>query len=98
MFRGKLLALLKKAYAKQALTFAGTSLPFAEEEAFTALLSTLYAIDWVVYCKKSFKSPYHVVKYLSRHTHKTAISNNRLAVMDRTPSRSSTGITRIMAR
>jgi hypothetical protein len=81
VFRGKLLALLKKAYAEQALKFVGTSLPFAEEEAFTALLDTLYAIDWVVYCKKPFKNPYHVVKYLSRYTHKTAISNNRLAAM-----------------
>lgn len=82
VFRGKLLDLVKKAYAEQTLKFVGTSLPFAEEEAFLALLSTVYALDWVVYCKKPFKSPYHVVKYLSRYTHKTAIYNNRLTAMN----------------
>lgn len=51
--------------------------------AFSALLGKLYAIDWVVYCKKPFKSPFHVVKYLSRYTHKTAISNSRLTVMSK---------------
>lgn len=82
VFRGKLLALVKRAFVDRKLTFAGCSDPLAEEEAFMALLTTLYALDWVVYCKKPFKSPYHVVKYLSRYTHKTAISNNRLVSMD----------------
>jgi hypothetical protein len=82
VFRGKLLAFVKKAYAEQALTFVGSSLPFAGEEAFAALLNAVYELDWVVYCKKPFKSPFHVIQYLSRYTHKTAISNNRLSTMD----------------
>lgn len=82
VFRGKLLSLVKKAYAEQKLKFVGSSLPFAEEKAFLALLDTVYALNWVVYCKKPFKSPYHVVQYLSRYTHKTAIYNNRLTAMD----------------
>ncbi|MEB3102845.1 IS91 family transposase [Ferviditalea candida] len=82
VFRGKLLALVKQACFKQELKFVGSSLSFAEEESFQALLDTLYTLDWVVYCKKPFKSPFHVVKYLSRYTHKTAIYNNRLKGMD----------------
>lgn len=82
MFRGKLLALVKKAYGEQTLQFAGSSMPFAEESAFQALLDSVYVLDWVVYCKKPFKSPYHVVQYLSRYTHKTAIYNNRLIAMN----------------
>ena len=84
VFRGKLLARVKQAYAEQSLKFVGASLPLAEERAFLALLDTVYALDWVVYCKKPFKSPYHVVKYLSRYTHKTAIYNNRLKAIDDT--------------
>ncbi|BBH20428.1 IS91 family transposase [Paenibacillus baekrokdamisoli] len=82
MFRGKLLYLVKQAFAQQKLLFTGCSLPFAEESSFQALLDALYAMEWVVYCKKPFKTPYHVVQYLSRYTHKTAIYNNRLVAMD----------------
>lgn len=82
MFRGKFLALLKKAFEQQKLRFAGESLPYEEISSFSDLLDSLYEKDWVVYCKKPFKTPYHVVQYLSRYTHKTAIYNNRLVAMD----------------
>ena len=49
---------------------------------FQELLDSLYAKSWVVYCKKPFKSPFYVVQYLSRYSHKTAIYNNRLVSMD----------------
>jgi hypothetical protein len=82
VFRGKFLCLLKKAFVDQQLKFTGSSLPYAEEASFLALLGVLYEPDWVVYCKKTFKNSHHVVKYLSRYTHKTAIYNNRLTTMD----------------
>jgi hypothetical protein len=82
MFRGKFLALLKQAFAEQKLSFEGQAQAYAGEAAFGDLMDLLYEKPWVVYCKKPFKSPYYVVKYLSRYTHKTAISNNRLAAMD----------------
>lgn len=82
MFRGKFLALLKQAFAEQKLCFDGQAQAYAGETAFGALLDLLYGKPWVVYCKKPFQSPYHVVKYLSRYTHKTAISNQRLLSMD----------------
>jgi hypothetical protein len=82
VFRGKFLCFLKKAFVEKKLRFAGQSLPYAEEASFQSLMGSLYEKDWVVYCKKPFKSPYHVVQYLSRYTHKTAIYNNRLVSMD----------------
>nr|WP_204249603.1 transposase [Paenibacillus crassostreae] len=82
VFRGKFLCFLKKAYADQTLRFTGSSLPYAEESSFFTLLDSLYEPDWVVYCKKPFKSSFHVVKYLSRYTHRTAIYNNRIQAMD----------------
>jgi len=37
---------------------------------------------WVVYAKKAFGGPEQVIKYLSRYTHRTAISNNRILRVD----------------
>ena len=50
----------------------------AKEDTFKALIDQLYEKDWVVYCKKPFKRPHHVLEYLGRYTHRVAISNNRL--------------------
>lgn len=82
VFRGKFLHLLKRAFKEKKLKFTGEATAFAEPAAFLALLDSLYEPDWVVYCKKPFKSSHHVVKYLSRYTHKTAIYNNRLSAMN----------------
>lgn len=82
VFRGMFLSLLKEAFVAQKLMFIGTSLPYEERSSFSALIDSLYVKDWVVYCKRPFKTPHHVVQYLSRYTHKTAIYNNRLQAMD----------------
>lgn len=42
----------------------------------------LFNKDWVVYCKRPFKTPYHVISYLGRYTHKIAINNHRIVGMD----------------
>jgi hypothetical protein len=81
VFRGKFLALLKKASQQQQLQITKESLD-EEPSSFSALIDSLYQKDWVVYCKKPFKTPHHVVQYLSRYTHKTAISNHRLDSME----------------
>ncbi|MFS4418839.1 IS91 family transposase, partial [Maribacter sp. 2307ULW6-5] len=38
----------------------------------------LFAKDWVVYAKRPFAGPKHVVEYLGRYTHKIAMSNHRI--------------------
>jgi len=42
----------------------------------------LFDKPWVVYAKKAFGGPEQVIKYLSRYTHRTAISNNRILDVD----------------
>ena len=49
---------------------------------FLNFLDSLYLLDWVAFCKKSFKSPDVVVKYLGRYTHRVAIANSRIVKMD----------------
>ncbi len=44
--------------------------------------SGLFDKDWVVYAKQPFKTPKLIVKYLSRYTHRTAISNDRILKID----------------
>jgi hypothetical protein len=43
-----------------------------------ALLDSLSRTEWVVYAKPPFGGPETVLKYLSRYTHRVAISNRRL--------------------
>lgn len=43
-----------------------------------SLIELLYKKRWVVYCKRPFASPTHVIEYLGRYTHKVGISNYRL--------------------
>lgn len=42
------------------------------------LYDALFSKDWVVYCKRPFKTPGWVIEYLGRYTHKIAISNARI--------------------
>ena len=32
----------------------------------------------IIYCKKPFKSPWYVLNYLGRYTHRVALTNNRI--------------------
>ena len=45
-------------------------------------LHGLHRHDWVVYIKKPFGGPEHVLHYLARYTHRVAISNHGLLGMD----------------
>lgn len=42
------------------------------------LRNVLYRRKWVVYAKRPFANPAHVIEYLGRYTHKIAISNYRI--------------------
>jgi len=82
MFRGKLLALLKRGYRGKQLCFPGMLAALSEPRAFHSLLHTLRRREWVVYSKPPFGGPEHVLKYLARYTHPVAISNARLLSLD----------------
>lgn len=78
LFRGKLLAGVRKAAHAGRLHFAGPLATLTTEAAFRAFLRTLYRQSWVVYAKPPFGSAGHVLHYLARYTHRVAISNHRL--------------------
>lgn len=48
------------------------------------IIQSLFNKDWVVYAKKPFGGPQQVIEYLSRYTHKVAITNNRIKAVDST--------------
>ena len=77
-FRGKFLFLLRQAFDEGKLTFYKDALHLVSKSNFYSLVNDLYLKDWVAFCKKPFKSPAHVVKYLGRYTHRVAISNSRI--------------------
>jgi Putative transposase len=65
-----------------ALAFFGALSGLAKAEAFTAWLAPFHKSEWVVYAKPPFGGPEAVLAYLSRYTHRVAISNNRLVSAD----------------
>jgi hypothetical protein len=78
VFRGKIVSGLKRAFRQGRLVFPGSLQPLAREKAFHAFLRPLFRQDWVVYAKRPFGGPEHVLHYLARYTHRVAISNHRL--------------------
>ena len=78
VFRGKFVAGLKRAFRQGKLSFSGSLQPLAREKAFHAFLRPLFRQDWVVFAKRPFGGPQHVLHYLARYTHRVAISNHRL--------------------
>ena len=64
------------------LQFFGDHVRLAHKAAFKAYLTPLREIDWVVYAKEPFAGPEQVLRYLSRYTHRIAISNRRLLAAD----------------
>jgi hypothetical protein len=78
VFRGKFVAGLQRAFRHKQLAFYGTCLPLGDEQAFATFLRTLFRQDWIVYAKRPFGGPQHVLHYLARYTHRVAISNHRI--------------------
>jgi hypothetical protein len=82
LFRGRFLAMLVKAHTQDRLRFFGDHAALADRRAFKRFLAPLRNIDWVVYTKNPFGGPEQVLRYLSRYTHRVAISNRRLVSAD----------------
>jgi len=60
------------------LAFFGERAHLADRRAFLRHLSPVRKQPWVVYAKPPFAGPQAVLAYLSRYTHRVAISNSRL--------------------
>ena len=82
LYRRLLLEGLATLHSAGKLQFFGDHAELADPAVFGAFLQTLRKIDWVVYAKEPFAGPKAVLAYLSRYTHRIAISNSRLIRFD----------------
>jgi hypothetical protein len=82
LFRRLFLKMLTMAHEADRLAFFGDNLALTDKRAFAAFLAPLRKAEWVVYAKKPFGGPHAVLAYLSRYTHRVAISNRRLISVD----------------
>jgi hypothetical protein len=82
LFRRRMIEQLMTAHAAGKLRFFAAHTALADKTAFAAFLKRLRRREWVVYAKKPFGGPEAVLAYLSRYTHRVAISNRRLIAAD----------------
>ena len=82
VFRGKFCSGLEKLFADKKLQFHGNLEGLAQAGSFKALLQQAVKSKWVVFAKKPFAGPSQVLAYLSRYTHRVAISPARLLGLD----------------
>lgn len=84
LFRRLFLARLQELHATGRLRFFGDHIGLSDQRAFLRHLVPLRKKRWVVYAKPPFSGPEAVLAYLSRYTHRVAISNHRLIAFDET--------------
>jgi hypothetical protein len=82
LFRRLFLEQLAEAHAAGWLLFFGALAKLADPDAFAQYLAPSRKVEWVVYSKRPFGGPEAVLAYLSRYTHRVAISNSRLLACD----------------
>ena len=82
LFRRLFLDGLRDLHRASRLAFFGDLAELADADTFTAWLAPFRKFEWVVYAKPPFGGPEAVLAYLSRYTHRVAISNHRLVSAD----------------
>ena len=82
LYRRLILEGLVRLHNAGKLQFYGDHADLLDRDTFDAFVKPLRKIDWVVYAKEPFAGPKAVLAYLSRYTHRVAISNSRLIRMD----------------
>ncbi len=81
-YKERFLELVKDAYKKEKLVFPGSLEKLENQRDFDAFLKRLSDKDWVVYSKPSYVDQEQAISYLSRYTHRVAISNSRILDVD----------------
>ncbi len=82
LFRRRFLEALGQAHRQGQLVFFGDKTERVDPLRFDRWLAPMRQLEWVVYAKRPFAGPEAVLRYLSRYTHRVAISNRRLLAMD----------------
>lgn len=98
LFRRLFLTRLVALHDAGRLGFFGTMAHLAERSTFMQYLSPIRKKRWVVYTKSPFAGPEAMLAYLSRYTHRVAISNSRLIAFDESASPSDTRTTAATTR
>ena len=82
LFRRLVLEKLAAAHEAGQLRFFNDHAALADRAAFKRYLKPVRGTEWAVYAKQPFAGPQAVLSYLSRYTHRVAISNSRLIARD----------------
>ncbi|MEI9430124.1 IS91 family transposase [Mesorhizobium sp. Cs1299R1N3] len=83
LFRRLFLTRLVTLHDAGRLSFFGSMAHLTDRQAFLRHLAPVRKKRWVVYAKVPFAGPEAVLAYLSRYTHRIAISNSRLIAFDK---------------
>jgi len=83
LFRRLFLTRLIQLYDAGKLAFFGSLASLTRRRVFLRHLAPVRKTRWVVYAKAPFAGPEAVLAYLSRYTHRIAISNRRLVSFDK---------------
>ena len=84
LFRRLFLTRLIELHGTGSLALFGSMAHLVDRRAFLRHLAPVRTKRWVVYAKPPFAGPEAVLAYLSRYTHRVAISNRRLITFDET--------------
>jgi hypothetical protein len=87
LFRRLFLTRLTELHGAGRLAFFGTQAGLADRRCFLRHLAPVRKKRWVVYAKPPFTGPEAVLAYLSRYTHRVAISNRRHLPLQGLPPR-----------
>src|SRR6202048_246514 len=82
LFRRLFLTRLIELHEAGRLAFFGTLAGLTNRRLFLRHLAPVRKKRWVIYAKPPFSGPEAVLAYLSRYTHRVAISNRRLIAFD----------------
>jgi hypothetical protein len=83
LFRRLFLTRLIELHDSERLAFFGGQAALTDRRAFLRHLAPIRKQRWIVYAKAPFAGPEAVLAYLSRYTHRVAISNRRLLSFDK---------------
>jgi hypothetical protein len=78
VFRDRFCHIIRRYRRKAQLTFKRQAAYLASSHAFETFMQEQEGIAWHVYCQPPFAGPETVVEYLSRYSHRVAISNRRI--------------------
>ncbi len=78
VYRGKFVAAINALLARHEIELPQALEHLQRADGRAAFFRDLCQKDWVVYAKKPFAGPDQVLRYLSRYTHRIAISNYRI--------------------